>query len=336
MEHLPPVEPPSAGFIIQLFVVPALIVLVIVGVWLLFGKLASGEQDWRKLTAELASHNEHIRWRAALGLAQLLKADAELGSEGQHLARHPQVAEELSRLFLEKLRRRGDVSADDLKQLEFLARTLGFLDVPEATLPALREAMLFSDDPDQYRDVRRTALAAAAMIAGRRAESGGSWNSAELAGDLIEVSRESDPTLRQLAAFALGLLPHETARARLHVLLSDSDADTRLNAAIGLTRHGSTEGIGVLTSALADVAARCARPADVTPEESAARHAPAFDDLLIATNSLKAVDQLTRQLSAGQRAELRPVLQRLADDHPNRGVRAEAARLAARMTKDKR
>src|SRR5439155_23866789 len=35
-ELLPPVEPPSARFIIQLFVVPALIVALIVAVWLAF------------------------------------------------------------------------------------------------------------------------------------------------------------------------------------------------------------------------------------------------------------------------------------------------------------
>ncbi|HLQ43503.1 MAG TPA: hypothetical protein VK137_02140, partial [Planctomycetaceae bacterium] len=46
---LPPVEPPSGRFIVQLFVVPGLIVAAIVGVWLLFGKLASAEQDWQKL-----------------------------------------------------------------------------------------------------------------------------------------------------------------------------------------------------------------------------------------------------------------------------------------------
>ena len=46
-ETLPPVEPPSAKFIVQLFVVPGLIVAAIVGAWLLFGKLASAEQDWQ-------------------------------------------------------------------------------------------------------------------------------------------------------------------------------------------------------------------------------------------------------------------------------------------------
>ena len=42
---LPEVQPPSAGFIVQLFVVPAVIVLIIVAVYVLFGRLASGEAD---------------------------------------------------------------------------------------------------------------------------------------------------------------------------------------------------------------------------------------------------------------------------------------------------
>ena len=42
---LPPVEAPSAAFIVQLFVIPAVVVLVVICVWLLFGKLAGGERD---------------------------------------------------------------------------------------------------------------------------------------------------------------------------------------------------------------------------------------------------------------------------------------------------
>ena len=50
---LPDVQPPSAGFIVQLFVVPAVIVMVIVAVYVLFGRLASGEADWRQLVTEI-------------------------------------------------------------------------------------------------------------------------------------------------------------------------------------------------------------------------------------------------------------------------------------------
>ncbi|MFN8856728.1 MAG: hypothetical protein ACK50P_14265, partial [Planctomycetaceae bacterium] len=64
-EDLPPVKPPSVGFIVQLFVVPGLIVGAIVGIWLLFGRMATAEQDWQRLVVELQNPNEHRRWRGA-------------------------------------------------------------------------------------------------------------------------------------------------------------------------------------------------------------------------------------------------------------------------------
>ena len=76
-DDLPPVQPPSAGFIIQLFVVPGLIVLAVVLVWALFGRIAAGEQDWQTLVQELQSPNSHIRKRAMYGLARFwIRIDA--------------------------------------------------------------------------------------------------------------------------------------------------------------------------------------------------------------------------------------------------------------------
>src|SRR5258708_39462633 len=96
-EDLPPVEPPSAGFIIQLFVVPGLIVLAIVGVYLIFGKLATGGQDWREQVADLRHPHEHRRWRGGLGRAQILTDDQEKGGNGQQLSRHPARGAALAR-----------------------------------------------------------------------------------------------------------------------------------------------------------------------------------------------------------------------------------------------
>ena len=161
-EDLPPVEPPSAGFIVQLFVVPALIVMAIVGVWAMFGRLAASEQDARKLVAELEG-NEHRRWRAALGLAQLLKQDQESEKpDSERLSRNRDVAEKLSGLLDKSL---GSHSAKDadVKHQEFLSRTLGLLDVDEFVLPVLRRAMLAEYD----REVRKNAIVSIAMIAGR-------------------------------------------------------------------------------------------------------------------------------------------------------------------------
>src|SRR5580765_1523706 len=95
-EELPPVQPPSAGFIIQLFVVPGLIVLAIVAVYVFFGKLATGEQDWKAQLIELRHPNEHRRWRGATGLAQILKADQESGEGSQHLSENTEFAQALA------------------------------------------------------------------------------------------------------------------------------------------------------------------------------------------------------------------------------------------------
>ena len=164
-DELPPVEPPSAGFIVQLFVVPAIIVAMIVGVYLLFGRLASGEQDWRKQLSNVRSDNPHIRGRGEHGLAQMLLADST--SDGQRLAENRDVARELANLLNESTAKTS-ASEEDLKQQEFLARTLGLIDVDDLTLPALSSAL----QPDQDANVRKNALASLAAIANRRKEAG--------------------------------------------------------------------------------------------------------------------------------------------------------------------
>jgi hypothetical protein len=70
---LPPVQPPSAKFIVQLFVVPALIVVgvLIPVVFLVRGCAKSPEE----LLADLHSSNSDVRWRAAEQLAQMMPRD---------------------------------------------------------------------------------------------------------------------------------------------------------------------------------------------------------------------------------------------------------------------
>ena len=79
LNDLPPVEAPSAGFIVQLFVIPAVVVLVVICVWLLFGKLAGGERDameYVRLIRE-SSSNSRAANRAAFELASLIQNDSK-------------------------------------------------------------------------------------------------------------------------------------------------------------------------------------------------------------------------------------------------------------------
>src|ERR1700739_3705371 len=83
LADLPPVEAPSAGFIVQLFVIPAVIVGVVIVVWLLFGKLAGGERDAMEYVRLLRSG--HANWRAAnraaFELASLIQNDPKLAGD---------------------------------------------------------------------------------------------------------------------------------------------------------------------------------------------------------------------------------------------------------------
>lgn len=330
VEDLPPVKPPSAGFIVQLFVVPALIVLAIVGVIGLFGQLSESEQDWRELVQELGSPNEHRRWRAAHGLAHLLKADQDRPGE-QRLTRNPRVAEALVALLDEQLASRS--SRDEhLKQRVFVVTTLGMLDVPETVLPALQRAM----QPGHDRELRKNAIRSVAVVCGRHAEAAARGEATQstaplsavtgLVDDLIDVSHDSDPLIRQLAAFTLGLTPGDQSRQRLEVLLQDADLHTQENAAVGLARQHSTAGWPVFQRVLADGRAAPVAAVSGDPSSPAAveeRNAAGIR-LVSLRNSLKAVGDLSGAWTPEQRRELQSLIEPLAEGHAEPRIRTDA------------
>src|SRR5690606_37473442 len=99
--------------------------------------------------------------------------------------------------------------------------------------------------PTRDSEIRRDAVVASAVIVHRFRDRGQPLQTADLAENVIEVSDDSDPLLRQVAAYALGIIPEESAHQRLATMLQDRDSYARLNAAIGLARHGSLEGFDV-------------------------------------------------------------------------------------------
>src|SRR3954467_729251 len=111
LSDLPPVEAPSAGFIVQLFVIPAVVVAVGFVVGLLFGKLAGGERDAREYVRLLRSPDAN--WRAAFELASLIQNDARL-------AKDPVLLGELTDLLAHDLDR-----GENPKLTQYVALTLG-------------------------------------------------------------------------------------------------------------------------------------------------------------------------------------------------------------------
>jgi HEAT repeat protein len=304
---LPPVEPPSAGFIIQLFVVPALIVLAVVAVWAFFGKIAASEDDWRELVEDIRNTNEHRRWRGADGLARLLESDQQLGEAGQHLASNPEIARTLVGLFDEQLSKHSQRD-DDLKQEAFVARTLGLLDANKTVLPALERGM----QPEVDREVRKNSIASIAVIAGRASEAKHPIDDAKLVNDLATASGDSDNLIRDVSTYALGLIPTDASRERLKVLLSDADRNTRVNAAVALARQKSTAGFQVFKDVL--------KSASSEPSGTATQ----LEKLLAVKNSLHAVKTLASDWTAPQRAELISLIDPIAQHHVEPRLRTDA------------
>ena len=120
LPDLPPVEAPSAGFVVQLFVIPAVVVAVVILVWLLFGKLAGGERDPVEYVRRLRQASGD--WRSAFELASLIQNDAKLASD-------PRLLGELTDLLSAELK-----TNDNAELKVYLIKTIGAFQTLDATL----------------------------------------------------------------------------------------------------------------------------------------------------------------------------------------------------------
>ncbi|MDB5342189.1 MAG: hypothetical protein JWP89_566 [Schlesneria sp.] len=304
-DDLPPVQPPSAGFIVQLFVVPGMIVAAVVLVWFAFGRIAAVEQDWRSLVEELQSPNGHIRNRAMYGLSQVLEQDRRQGQDGQQLASNREIASSLADQLTRELKSNSS-SRESLSIQEYLTRAVGLLDVPEVTMPPLRQAL----EPTRDVEIRKSGVASIALIAGRALEKGTPLDDPETVDALVKLSADNLPLMRQTAAFALGLFQSDAAKQQLRVLLGNDDWKTCVNAAIALARHDNTDGLGVFKQAL------MAKPPEKAEEQ--------VEYSMILANSLRAIAKLGPKMSAPDRAEFREILKPLINNHADVRVRVDA------------
>ncbi|GAC1469993.1 MAG: hypothetical protein NVSMB9_14540 [Isosphaeraceae bacterium] len=227
---LPPVEAPSAGFIVQLFVIPAVIVLVVILVWLLFGKLAGGERDAMEYVRLIRSSDTNWRAgnRAAFELASLIQNDARLASDSRLLG-------ELTDLLEHDLD-----SVANPEMTKYVALALGrfqTLDAVSSTgqpidpLSALDRAL----DAKYPLDVR---IAASASLAKHAARLNGKLDDPRPIAALTKAAEATEPEARQMAVYALGFFGGDASAKALRAQLNDEDRFVRYNAAVALARRG--------------------------------------------------------------------------------------------------
>ncbi len=306
-DSLPPVEPPSAGFIVQLFVIPAVIVAVIIIVWGLFNWLAHMGSDPRSYVAALRRNNES-RWQEAVNLANELQ---KTGNEG--LKKDAALANDLANLLNEEI----DAGGYDEKPVTlryYLCRVLGEFHVPDV-VPTLLKALKTNRD-ERERDVRLAALQGLARIIPNLDRTALQKN-AELNEALLAASQENDPVVRYHAAYDLGVLGGETAQKRLEVLLSDADADVRMNSATGLARNGDAAAIDVLVTMLDPLSA---------PTTGEKKPDPAGEGkgLTVQWNALEATSQLAVANKTADLGKLTAAVDKLIASSPQADIRAKA------------
>jgi DNA-binding transcriptional regulator YiaG len=240
LPDLPPVEPPSAKFVIQLFVIPAAVVVVVIIVWLLFGKLAGGERDPMDYVREL--RHPGANWRLAFELANLIQHNPRIGSD-------PILLGELSDLLSHEL----DQNSADPQLTQYLALTLGAFQTLEAStqsgqkidpLVPLARAL----EPQYPGPVR---IAAAASLAKQAARTDGKLDDPRAVRALAQTAATADPELRQLSVYALGFFGGPAALEALRERIrTDEDRFVRYNAAVALARHGDTASVSTLREML--------------------------------------------------------------------------------------
>jgi HEAT repeat protein len=313
-DALPPVEPPSAGFIVQLFVVPGLIVVVVVMVWLLFNYLAQMGND-RDAFVRALSRNNEARWQAAFNLANALRA--ERGSASPKLTSDSQLAKQLAEI----LDREIDAGSMDEKPLTlriYLCRALGEFRVADG-LPTLVKAAKTQRD-DRESDVRRAALEGIAILAANLPDDQKLRENPELAEVLTSAASDSDPRTRAAAAVALGVIGGEAFQARLRSMLEDASPDVRYNAATRLAHLGDAAAVPTLVEML-------------DPDEQAGVESEKQEDMrpfkrvVIQINALRACGQLAEKNPQADVAGLVSAIDKLLAANPAGEIKVEATRV---------
>ena len=306
-EMLPPVEPPNAGFLLQLFVVPAVIVLAVVCLWMLVTWMASSDsEDPEKIVSALRGSNQN-RWQQAYELANMLQIEKRYPK----LKRNTELASELAKLLDEEI---DAVQTDEnsVKLRCFLCAALGSFRVGEGL-----DVLLKAARDDVERDVRRDAINAIAVRAEQLAslDEPRALEHDELVETFVALANQSDALIRSQTAFALGVLTlSEEADPQLTLelekLADDLYSDARYNAALALARKGNLRAVDAVVEMLDrdGIAISIARE-DIAVQQTHKRNT-------IVRNALNAVDSLLTKNPQVDLPELRTAVERFVETAP--------------------
>ena len=253
-DQLPEVEPPSAGFIVQLFVVPGAIVAAVMLVTLLFNWIAHRESD----PQAYLRHIERGRinsWQAAHDLA------IELGRRTS-LRKDPALAEQVGKLLARKLAEPTPTASRELEEyvglLAYLVKTASYFPSHAGAMQSLAAAADASLSPDEAQiQVQNAVLEAIGAVWAEWRRSGEQPAETDALWAVVSAGAdEKEHALRERAAYAVGVAAgwenpyRDEALESLHRLINDQHPNVRYNAAGGLARAGDVAAAPVIMEML--------------------------------------------------------------------------------------
>jgi HEAT repeat protein len=212
-----PKESPRT-ILFQFVVFPLGVVAIAVGIFFLFGRLASDEQGIPDYLNEVRSGGRRERWQAAYQLSQLINAG--------EAKKYPNLVNDVARVYQE-------AKNDDPRIRQYLSMVLGNLGDKRAT-PLLIDAL--ADRAPETRIYAALAL--------------GRLRDPAAVPPLVKAFTDDERDVRKAAAYALGEMRDPRALPALVGALQDPIADVRYNAAIAVARFGDTRSIGVIREML--------------------------------------------------------------------------------------
>ena len=208
----------SRAILFQFVVFPLGVVAIAVGIFFLFGKLASDEQSVPDYLNEVQSGGRRERWQAAYQLSQLINAG--------EAKKYPNLVHDIGRVYT-------SAKTDDPRIRQYLSMVLGNLGDRRAT-PLLIDGL-----QDQSPDTRIYATLGLGRLRDPAAVPA-----------LLQVFATDERDIRKAAAYALGEIGDPRAVPALAGALQDPIPDVRYNAAIALARFGDRRAIGVVREML--------------------------------------------------------------------------------------
>jgi hypothetical protein len=316
-EMLPPVRPPSAGFLVQLFVIPGVIVLLMVLVWTLVTWLPQMGNDVASNLKAIEGSGAN-RWQAAVNLANLLRND----SSGD-LKRDRETAARLSAKLDEELTAKKTGEDAALFRV-YLATALGefYVDTP---LPVLVRAIQTEESSKVKPSLRVAATRAVAVLSNNlKRETGKPIADSEATAAVVEASRSDESLLRTAAAFALGEMGGDATLERLRILLDDvTHPYTRYNAATALARRGEPAVVEALQEML-----ETQQPPETIADDSVEEQSLQRNKLVV--NGLRAAADLIDANPSVDLNTMVTLVERLTDDE-SREVRDHAKALLKKI-----